>query len=185
MRKGFTLIELLIVMVVIAVLSGMMMLASSEIQATANVTQVLNDLAIVKQAFAMLCFDNFDEYETAPNCDPPTIQEIKKYINNESVIDSDGNNTSVTNAKWGIEVQNSGKPRKIWYLWYRMPQHMTDSYSFRKKLAAKARNLALFNSPEPDPDSVYSASDAATRFYNVSKGRSGGNPVTIYTPIVR
>lgn len=80
MRKAFTLIELLIVIVVAAVLAGMMMLSSVEVNATAQVAQVISDLNIMKKAVLMYIADHPDEYIAAPNCVPPTADCILPYL---------------------------------------------------------------------------------------------------------
>ena len=183
-RKGFTLIELLIVMVIIAILAGVMLIASMEIQATANVTKVINDMEVMKRAILACCYDQPDKYPNPPDCDPPSIVEVKRYLGNSSMIDDDGKDNNVESSNWSIGVQNKGstdinKPA-MWYLIYKMPQHMTDSYSFRKKMQDRAKAHMFFRSMEPD------ISDAVKhdRFYK-AKAPEGSNKgqETLYLPL--
>ena len=58
-RRGFTLAELLIVIVVIGILAAGMMIAASEIEATARATKIINDLRILNTAAYMFCQSSF------------------------------------------------------------------------------------------------------------------------------
>lgn len=53
-RSGFTLVELLIVIMIIAILAGMMMLATGSATDTANATRIINDLRTVKTAVTII-----------------------------------------------------------------------------------------------------------------------------------
>lgn len=56
-RSGFTLVELLIVIMIIAILAGMMMLATGSATNTANATRVINDLRALKSATTIAILD--------------------------------------------------------------------------------------------------------------------------------
>ena len=112
-KKGFTLIELLIVIVVIGVLSAMMMLASTEVEASADVMRVINDMEAVKMAVIMCVTDNPDKYPNPSFCNPPSIDDVKKYLANEDIINTDIN----VNGKWNMEYK-SNKNGDKWFLYY-------------------------------------------------------------------
>ena len=57
-KKGFTLVELLIVIVVIGILSVGMMMAASEMEATARTAKIINDLRMLKTASEHWYIDN-------------------------------------------------------------------------------------------------------------------------------
>ena len=179
--EGFTLIELLIVMVIIGIMSLTVVIASVEATATANVRKVLSDLELVSKAVMMCYTDNFEKYSHAPNCDPPSIAEVRKYFANSSVIDDKGNDNSAASSSWAIEGQNKGKNNALepplWYIHYKMPQHMTDSYSFRKKLASHARKMRLFNSLEYRPDEAMKDTKKQ-RLYGATKAENNGKDPT-------
>ena len=46
-----------------------------------------------------------------------------------------------------IDIAKSGSDS--WYIYYKMPQYMTDSGIFRKKLAARAKSAEILAFPEP------------------------------------
>ena len=48
-RKGFTLVELLIIMIVLSILTGAMMLSSTEITASADASRIINNLVNIKK----------------------------------------------------------------------------------------------------------------------------------------
>jgi general secretion pathway protein G len=57
-KGGFTLVELLIVIMIIAILAGMMMLASGSATDSAEATRVINDLRNLKAAMLLYYADN-------------------------------------------------------------------------------------------------------------------------------
>ncbi len=57
-RKGFTLVELLIVIVVIGILAAGMVIAASEMEATAKATKIINDLRMLNTAAQHWYIDN-------------------------------------------------------------------------------------------------------------------------------
>ena len=57
-RGGFTLVELLIVIMIIAILAGMMLLATGSATDSAEATKVINDLRAVKSATLLYMADN-------------------------------------------------------------------------------------------------------------------------------
>ncbi len=63
-----------------------------------------------------------------------------------------------------------------------MPQHMTDSYSFRKKLAARAKDLRLFFSNEADPDKAIKEN---TGLYNAVEGNSHASPTDVWMIVLK
>ena len=100
LKKGFTLVELLIVIVVIGILSGMMMLSSTEAVSSAKAARIINNLRQWKTAALAWYIDNLDRITdkgqikdaaheawsgaTVGNFanNVPTI-EIAKYLNGE------------------------------------------------------------------------------------------------------
>ncbi len=176
MRKGFTLIELLIVIVIAAVLAGMMMLSSMEINATAQVTQVINDLHIMKKAVLMYVADNPDNYKYAPNCVPPAADCILPYLDKNFA----GYRITVRNANRGnvkevefyrsetdffqvrimidpaSDITADSAPGELsgnraWFIFYKMPPYMTDNGIFRRKLAETAKSEGVLDFAEQTP----------------------------------
>ncbi|MEG1823791.1 MAG: prepilin-type N-terminal cleavage/methylation domain-containing protein [Cloacibacillus sp.] len=57
-RKGFTLVELLIVIIIIGILAGMMMLATTGVIAKAEATRIVSNLRTLKSAVIMYQLEN-------------------------------------------------------------------------------------------------------------------------------
>ncbi len=57
-RKGFTLVELLIAIIIIGILAGMMMLATTDVIAKAEATRIVSNLRTLKSAVIMYQLEN-------------------------------------------------------------------------------------------------------------------------------
>lgn len=57
-KRGFTLVELLIVIMIIAILAGMMMLATGSATDSATATKIINDLRAYKSAATIILLDS-------------------------------------------------------------------------------------------------------------------------------
>lgn len=57
-RKGFTLVELLIVIIIIGILAGMMMLATTDVIAKAEATRIVSNLRTLKSAVILYQSEN-------------------------------------------------------------------------------------------------------------------------------
>lgn len=176
MRKAFTLVELLIVVLILAVLSGMMMLSSMEVNAMAQVAQVVSDLNAMKKAVLLYVQDHPDEYMYAPNCVPPTADCILPYLDKSF----SGYRKTVRNANRGnvkeVELYRSetdflqlrimidpanditadSEPgelsgKRAWFIFYKMPPYMTDNGIFRRKLAEAAKSEGILDFAEQKP----------------------------------
>lgn len=61
-KSGFTLVELLIVIMIIAILAGMMMLATGSATDSANATKIINDLRAAKSAALLIYMDEGQDW---------------------------------------------------------------------------------------------------------------------------
>ena len=90
LRKGFTLVELLIVIVIIGILAGAMLLASGAATASAEASNIVNNLRSLNSASLLFYADNMDELldPAAPSPlvrlgrAPNDIQNLLDYTNN-------------------------------------------------------------------------------------------------------
>lgn len=64
-KSGFTLVELLIVIMIIAILAGMMMLATGSATDSATATKIINDLRATKSAALLVYMDNNQSWDWA------------------------------------------------------------------------------------------------------------------------
>lgn len=166
-KKGFTLIELLIVIVVIGVLTAGMMIAASEMEATAKTAKIINDLRILKTAAQHWYFDNERNiYEAASNASDKgyhiridgkdmrlhdALQSdahgVKNYIGNASFALNTGKKDDWQNmyASVGGYSVYVGFTNTVFYVVYRISDDskMKDKARLRDKLKGKAKSLGL------------------------------------------
>ena len=106
-RKGFTLVELLIVIVIIGILAAAMLLSSGAATASAEASNIINDLRSMKAAALMLYADSMDDFNsgTAPTL---TIALLKPYVDNPSKYDTGTAYDLTKNGnKWWVGFDNS------------------------------------------------------------------------------
>jgi general secretion pathway protein G len=140
-KGGFTLVELLIVIMIIAILAGMMLLATGSAIDGAEATKVVNDLRNLKSAALLYYGDNMqwptdadvkslDRYTDRPITDGKRYKTVK--IGAEY---TDGNGISRTNI--GVELDPNAN----------------GSNGVQKKLASKAADVGLLE--KGDSDALY------------------------------
>ena len=149
-KGGFTLVELLIVIMIIAILAGMMLLATGSATDGAEATKVVNDLRNLKGAALLFYNDegiwpasgsekSLDLYSDRPivQASPSRYATIK--------IGADYPDPISGNSRRNIAVQLvTGK---------------TDTAGVKKKLATKAADAGLLNL-EANPTQVYDGTDS-------------------------
>lgn len=77
-KSGFTLVELLIVIMIIAILAGMMMLATGSATDSATATKIINDLRAVKSAALLIYMDNNQSWTWAADATGGAGDDITK-----------------------------------------------------------------------------------------------------------
>ncbi|MDR1509728.1 MAG: type II secretion system GspH family protein [Synergistaceae bacterium] len=78
-KKGFTLVELLIVIMIIAILSGMMMLSTGSATDGAESIKVINDLRNLKGAALMFYMDN-NSWPTGNPVNAAVASSLDRYM---------------------------------------------------------------------------------------------------------
>ncbi|MDR1471272.1 MAG: type II secretion system GspH family protein [Synergistaceae bacterium] len=104
-RSGFTLVELLIVIMIIAILAGMMMLATGSATDSANATKVINDLRNLKSASLMF----YGDYRRWPSSSAADIHSVDLYMDRSMlgryaqilIVSKDGGGSVI-----GLELSN-------------------------------------------------------------------------------
>ena len=130
-KGGFTLVELLIVIMIIAILAGMMLLATGSATDSAEATKVINDLRNLKSAALLYFGDNIrwpntTEVASLDNYSDRPIVGGTRYagvVIGTEYTDSQG----VTRTNIGVTLHSNGN----------------GSAGVQKKLAAKAADTGL------------------------------------------
>ena len=162
-RKGFTLVELLIVIVVIGILAAGMVIAASEMEATAKATKIINDLRMLNTAAQHWYIDNSlniylttnDGYHIKINNKDYKIHDalqsdgygIKTYISNNAFALNTGkkNVWSTMYAAVGGYSVYVGFDNTVCYAVYRISDDdkKRDYGRLREKLKGKAKSTGL------------------------------------------
>jgi prepilin-type N-terminal cleavage/methylation domain-containing protein len=130
-NKGFTLVELLVVIMIIAILSGMALLASGSSIDSAEATRVVNDIRDVKVAAAMYYLDN---HSWPPGPTVP-IASLDKYM--------DGRSSGFAATKYnGIHILQNAATDRLYIGLGLKNNNATDGV--RKKLAINADNSGIY-----------------------------------------
>jgi general secretion pathway protein G len=126
-KGGFTLVELLIVIMIIAILAGMMMIATSSATDSAEATKIINNLRNLKSAALLYYGDNMSwpQKGDQEKLDRYTDRKMSDYVSIGTVYSVDG-----------VERYNIG---------LRIP---SADLSVRKKLAIKAQDSGLLDGEE-------------------------------------
>jgi general secretion pathway protein G len=132
-KGGFTLVELLIVIMIIAILAGMMMLATGSATDGAEATKVINDLRNLKGASLMFFVDE-NRWPTATAADASSLDT---YMDRAFLA---------SGTRYGsllvTETSISGVTRNIIGLTLNASVHRE---GVQKKLAGSAQNSGLWN----------------------------------------
>lgn len=137
MRKGFTLVELLIVIVIIGILAAAMLLSSGSATASAEASNVVNNLRSLKAASMMFYADSMDAIAAANGKLPAgvNVDVLKVYTDNP---------TNFADGKGYLFKSNDDKN---WFVGVdldklKMSSTITD---VMKKLEGKKDTLALIS----------------------------------------
>lgn len=152
MRKGFTLAEVLLVIAIIGVLSGMMMVASSESVKTTEANNIVNNLRNFASAAMTFYTDSMDHF-TATSNDPADLKTyVVKYMYN-------GGNSIQNSGDYYVK-NNNGK----WWVGYDIPAN-SDGIKTRLKAKAQSSNLrgsaSINDFPATDSTSYYNGQQSA------------------------
>lgn len=170
-KKGFTLIELLIVIVVIGVLTAGMMIAASEMEATAKAAQIINNLKQLETAAAQWYWNSYGtlslggngytfggQNKTDGKVQKFSLHEqikqdntiIKRYLGNANFSLNEGNanwdqSTDSLYAKLGGYSVYVGNKNTELYVLYRLSNDskLKDNARLRAKLKGKAKTANL------------------------------------------
>lgn len=154
MRKGFTLAEVLLVIAIIGVLSGMMMVASSESVKTTEANNIVNNLRNFASAAMTFYTDSMDHFTTTSN-DPAELKTyVVKYMYN-------GGNSIQNSGDYYVK-NNNGK----WWVGYVLPAGSnSDGIKTRLKAKAQSSNLrgsdSIETTPETNSASYYDGQQSA------------------------
>ena len=133
-RKGFTLAEMLLVIAVIGILSGMMMVASSESVKTTEANNIVNNLRNFASAAMTFYTDSMDHFTATPNDTSTDLKScVVKYMYN-------GGNSIQNSGDYYVK-NNSG----TWWVVYDLSAK--DS-SIKSRIQAKAQSSNLRGSTD-------------------------------------
>jgi len=131
-RKGFTLVELLIVIIIIGILAAAMLLSSGSATASAEASNIVNNLRSLKSASLLYYADKLDAMRGDNAADVPLIDDIKKYMDNPNAPGLDGYTiVFVGDGNWGD---------KTWYIG--APVSRAD---VKTRLQGRAESIGLYN----------------------------------------
>lgn len=117
MRKGFTLVELLIVIVIIGILAAAMLLSSGSATASAEASNIVNNLRSLKSATVMFYADSMDAIAANQGGLPTgtNIDALKNYTDNPTNFDNGKGYLFASNAdkRWfvGVQLDNANLKR--------------------------------------------------------------------------
>ncbi len=152
MHKGFTLAEMLLVIAIISVLSGMMMIASSESVRTTEANNIVTNLRNFASAAMTFYTDSMDHFTAKPNDTSTDLKScVVKYMYN-------GGNSIQNSGDYYVK-NNNGK----WWVGYNIPAN-SDGIKTRLKAKAQSSNLrgsaSINDFPATDSTSYYNENPA-------------------------
>ena len=131
-RGGFTLVELLIVIMIIAILAGMMLLATGSATDSAEATKVINDLRGAKSA-ALLYYADYMQWPSAAASNVTTSLE--------PYMDRSFDNARYTSVETTAELADG---RQL--IGFSALANQAGGAGVRAKLTSKARESGLMTS---------------------------------------
>jgi general secretion pathway protein G len=150
-KSGFTLVELLIVIMIIAILAGMMMLATGSATDGAEATKVINDLRNLKGA-ALMYFMDENEW---PSSDA-AASSLDRYMDRAFAADT----TSSTRRYDGLLVTSGsigGETRT--FIGLKLRTNATHREGVQKKLAGNSTNSGLWDASSATPEAYASGAN--------------------------
>ena len=134
-RGGFTLVELLIVIMIIAILAGMMLLATGSATDSAEATKVINDLRGVKSA-ALMFYADYNAWPTGAQVNGGSLDEYMDRATDSSRYGSLDVTEEDTQGRQYIGFDLRGP---------------TATNGVKKKIAAKAQESGVYGSTGAAP----------------------------------
>ena len=131
-HKGLTMIEMLIVMTVIAILSSMMMMSSTESVSTSNAMNLITNLRNLSTAAMSLYTDNLDFFRKNPNASPDLLPYVRPYLYKGTVNSS---NEDDVYANYCVKNFDG-----TWWAGYKFP---SDNKSLKGKVSKYAGTEGL------------------------------------------
>jgi general secretion pathway protein G len=132
-KGGFTLVELLIVIMIIAILAGMMMLATGSATDSAEAAKLVNDLRAAKSA-CLLYFVDEGEWPSVDT--PPIPNSLDKYCD-RPMFDA-------TTGKYDLDIVRGTLDGTERYLIGIQPRNTPIAAGVKAKLVAGANKSAVF-----------------------------------------
>ena len=140
-NRGFTLVELLIVLMIIAILSGMMMLAAGSSVDSAEATKVINDLKDIKTAATFYYIDT-QSWPSGDPLDASARASLDRYM--------DGRSSGFAAARYtNIHVRPDAANERYFIGLGLKANNATPTV--RKKLANNAEQSALYEDANMTP----------------------------------
>jgi general secretion pathway protein G len=134
-KGGFTLVELLIVIMIIAILAGMMLLATGSATDGAEATKVVNDLRNLKSAALLFYGDTLKWPATADD-----VKSLDKYADRPVV---GANPPRYATVKVGAAYNDSATGTSRQHIGVTLIASSNGTAGIQKKLAAKAMDTGL------------------------------------------
>lgn len=160
-RSGFTLVELLIVIMIIAILAGMLLLATGGATDSAKATRVINDLRSVKSAAMMMMMDSPDDFEDLiGHGDPYQMHAaLSKYTDRPLMFESgkqgegDASSTLMADIQRATISHDGDTVERVFLVFHYAPGwdgKSNESYitqGVANKLAQQAEKVGLYSVP--------------------------------------
>ena len=150
-KGGFTLVELLIVIMIIAILAGMMMLATGSATDSAEATRIINDLRNLKSAALLFYGDNLRWPSSTNTTD---VTSLDGYADRSFTANTGRYSTVAIGAEYTESATGARRAR----IGLGLGGDITAGA--KEKLASKASEIGLFGDPTREA-AVYTTTDTA------------------------
>lgn len=166
-KSGFTLVELLIVIMIIAILAGMMMLATGSATDSANATKIINDLRATKSAALLIYMDNNQSWKWAEDAasasDNDDLQKsFDLYMDKPLFGDNRYKLVFAKDVDLGASGGTTGVTNKRTLIGFTISDLATQS-NLRNKLAGNASKAGLYDGD----GAIYTGDASKTSVYMV------------------
>ena len=150
-KGGFTLVELLIVIMIIAILAGMMMLATGSATDTAEATRIINDLRATKAAGILLYMDQGQSWNWADSAGTGSLnatvgQSLDEYMDRPLFSTTAADRVYDVRIARPATLEGSDRTNAV-LIGFNMAENTGNfTQSVRAKLARNARRIGLYHS---------------------------------------
>ena len=134
-RKGFTLVELLIVIVIIGILASSMMLSSGSATATAEASNIITDLRVMKAAALMLYADSMDFFNMG-SITVGNVDYLRRYLDNPMKL-----SLVSSNNPYKFVIRTGTDPK--WWVGYNLREGMK-TREVGDKLSGRAGSIGMY-----------------------------------------